>query len=129
MKLLIVEDDENTSSFMQFVLEEEHYTVRTAYSVGEARKVLETFIPDLVILDRGLPDEDGTALCRDVRNNPRLGHVPVLFLSARRSAEEVAEGMKSGGTDYMTKPFDLVELLTRVQTLLKKDMPPPPARV
>jgi DNA-binding response OmpR family regulator len=128
MKLLVVEDDEDTASFVKYVLEEERYLVRTAASVAGARALLEEFGPDLVILDRGLPDEDGLELCRAMRADERFASVPILFLSARKSPTEIAEGLDAGADDYVAKPFGFVELIARVQTLLRRgDADPHPA--
>ncbi|HEX4047919.1 MAG TPA: response regulator, partial [Elusimicrobiota bacterium] len=70
MKLLIVEDDEDAASFMKYVLEAESHSVRTAGAAEEARRLLLDFEPDLVILDRGLPDQDGLEFCRELRAHP-----------------------------------------------------------
>jgi len=120
MNLLIVEDDEDTASFIKFVLEQESFNVRTAGAVGDARLHLRSFKPDLIILDRGLPDVDGLDFCRELKSSPDFSAIPVLFLSARKTPADVAEGLNSGGDDYVTKPFGFVELLARVQALLRR---------
>ncbi len=120
MKLLIVEDEEDTASFMRYVLEAEGYGVDTASTVFEARQRLRAAKPDLVILDRGLPDQDGLELCRELRDSPEGGEVPILFLSAAKSPSEVLEGFSVGGDDYMPKPFGFLELVARVQALLRR---------
>ncbi len=120
MNLLIVDDDEEVSSFVRYVLEEERFNVRVAGSVGEARAHLSDFRPDLVILDRGLPDADGLDFCRELRAAPATAALPVLFLSAARSPADVADGLNGGADDYVTKPFAFVELVARVQALLRR---------
>ncbi len=120
MKLLIVEDDEDTASFIQYVLENEKHAVRTASAAGEARRHLLEFEPDLIILDRGLPDQDGLEFCRELRSHPVYANTPVLFVSAAKTPAEVAEGFSAGGDDYVTKPFGFVELVARVQALLRR---------
>jgi len=120
MKLLIVEDDEDAASFMQYVLEQERFSVRSAGDVGEARGHLEDYTPDLIILDRGLPDVNGLDFCRELKGHPRFAKIPVIFVSSAKSPAEVAEGFSAGGDDYMTKPFGFVELIARVQALLRR---------
>jgi DNA-binding response OmpR family regulator len=123
MKLLIVEDDADTASFIKYVLEQERYSVMTAGSAFEARGYLKSFKPDLVILDRGLPDTDGLEFCRELKSLPHFADIPVLFLSAAKTAADVVDGFNSGGDDYVTKPFGFVELVARVQALLRKGGP------
>jgi DNA-binding response OmpR family regulator len=124
MKLLIVEDDPDIASFVQYILEEERFTVVTASTAFEARAQLKTFKPDLVILDRGLPDADGLEFCRQLKMMPQYAHIPVLFLSAAKSPADVLDGFDSGGDDYVTKPFAFLELVARVQALLRKTRRP-----
>jgi two-component system, OmpR family, response regulator len=120
MKLLIVEDDEDTASFIQYVLEAENHIVRIAPAAGEARRELFDFEPDLIILDRALPDQDGLEFCRELRAQQIHAHIPVLFVSAAKTPAEVAEGFSAGGDDYVTKPFGFVELVARVEALLRR---------
>ncbi len=120
MKLLIVEDDQDTASFIKFILEQESYEVKAATTAFEARSHLKNFTPDLIILDRGLPDTDGLDFCRELKGDDKFGRIPVLFLSAARSQADVVDGFNSGGDDYIGKPFGFVELVARVQALLRK---------
>lgn len=129
MKLLVVEDDEDTSSFIKYVLEGEGYAVETASSVSEARERLKAFSPELVILDRGLPDRDGLDFCRELRAMPEGRGVAVLFLSAAKSPNDVLDGFSAGGDDYMPKPFGFLELIARVQALLRRGGEPGSAPV
>ena len=125
MNLLIVEDDQDIATFVKFILEQENYSVQTAATAFEARGYLKTFKPDLIILDRGLPDADGLDFCRELKMLPQYAHIPVLFLSAAKSQADVADGFNSGGDDYVGKPFGFVELVARVQALLRKTDQPP----
>jgi DNA-binding response OmpR family regulator len=120
MNLLIVEDDEDTASFIKFVLEQESFNVRGAADVADAREHLKDFRPDLILLDRNLPDADGVDFCRELKSAPEFAHIPIVFLSARKEPSEVAEGLNSGGDDYVTKPFGFVELVARVQAVLRR---------
>lgn len=123
MKLLIVEDDTDTSSFIKFIMEQEEYEVKTAGTACEARLHLKSFKPDLIILDRGLPDADGLDFCRELKMLPHHAHIPVLFLSAAKTPADIVDGFNSGGDDYVGKPFGFVELVARVQALLRKGPP------
>ena len=123
MKLLIVEDDTDTSSFIKFIMEQEEYEVRTASTAFEARAHLKAFKPDLIILDRGLPDTDGLEFCRELKMLPHQAHIPVLFLSAAKTPADIEDGFNAGGGDYVGKPFGFVELVARVQALLRKGSP------
>jgi len=120
MNLLLVEDDDDTASFVKFVLEQESFNVRVAPHVVGAREQLLDFRPDLILLDRNLPDTDGVEFCRELKSAPRFASIPVVFLSARKEPSEVAEGLNSGGDDYVTKPFGFVELVARVQAVLRR---------
>lgn len=120
MNLLIVEDDEDTASFVKYVLEQESFAVRTASCAAEACERLREWRPDLIILDRNLPDADGLDLCRELKRAPELSGIPIMFLSARKDPAEIAEGLDSGGEDYVTKPFGFVELVARVQAVLRR---------
>jgi two-component system phosphate regulon response regulator PhoB len=120
MNLLIVEDDEDTASFVKFVLEQESFNVRTAADVAQAREQLRDFRPDLILLDRNLPDAVGVEFCRELKKAPEFSGIPIVFLSARKDPGDVAEGLNSGGDDYVTKPFGFVELVARVQAVLRR---------
>ena len=120
MKLLIVEDDADAASFMQYVLEQERFHVRSAGDVAQAKGHLEDFTPDLIILDRGLPDVNGLDFCRELKSHPSFAKIPVIFVSSAKTPSEVADGIAAGGDDYVTKPFGFVELIARVQALLRR---------
>ena len=117
-RILLVEDEESLQDIITLNLELEGYEV-TAVSNG--RIALEEFAEkrfDLVILDVMLPEVDGFTICQTIRlENTR---VPILFLTAKSTAEDRVFGLKIGGDDYLTKPFNLDEFLLRVQSLLKR---------
>lgn len=110
--VLVIEDEEDISEFLRYILENENFTVKTAGSLAEARLHLKAGLPDAVLLDRGLPDGDGLDLCRELKGAGIKP--PVLVLSARKDLEEVREGLAAGADHYITKPFDFVDLISRL---------------
>ncbi|MGH2642844.1 MAG: response regulator transcription factor [Chitinophagaceae bacterium] len=118
--ILLVEDEENLQEALKLNLELEGYEVNVAGTGTEALKSIAREHFDLVILDIMLPEMDGITVCENIRlqNN----EVPVLFLSAKNSSADRVLGLRKGGDDYLTKPFDLEELLLRVGKLINKGM-------
>jgi len=121
MRLLLVEDEIDIQSFLRRSLEEAGYEVEAA-SDGKTAERLAVENPfDILIVDLGLPDQDGITLILKLR---QLGvRAPVLILSARRSVDDRVRGLEQGGDDYLTKPFALAELLARLRNLLKRNSP------
>jgi len=121
MRLLLVEDEIDIQSFLRRSLEEAGYEVEAA-SDGKTAERLAIENPfDILIVDLGLPDQDGITLILKLR---QLGvRAPVLILSARRSVDDRVRGLEQGGDDYLTKPFALAELLARLRNLLKRNSP------
>ncbi len=116
--ILLVEDEENLQEALKLNLELEGYEVTAADNGSSALKAVKAEYFDLIILDIMLPEMDGIAVCENIRvqNND----VPILFLSAKNSSADRIQGLKKGGDDYMTKPFNLEELLLRVDKLIMK---------
>ncbi len=115
-KILIIEDDRNISSFIQTILEANDYQVLTAERCQQGMLVFASHIPDLVVLDLGLPDIDGTEFIRQVRIDST---VPIIVLSARTDERDKVLALDMGANDYMTKPFGAAELLARVRAALR----------
>lgn len=117
--ILIVEDEESLREALALNLDMENYGVTAVDNGVAALQAIKNEYFDLLILDIMLPEMDGIAVCENIRiqNND----VPVLFLSARNSSADRIEGLKKGGDDYLTKPFNLEELLLRVQKLVAKN--------
>lgn len=118
-RILVVEDEENLQHAIKFNLEYEGYTVNAVSDGNSAIKTFREEKFDLVILDIMLPETDGLMVCENIRLHD--SNVPVLFLSAKNTAADRVLGLKKGGDDYMTKPFDLEELLLRVKKLIEKN--------
>ena len=117
--ILLVEDEENLHEALKMNLEMEGYAVTSAYDGVAAMKAVENEYFDLIIMDIMLPEIDGVNVTQNIRitNN----EVPILILSAKNSSEDKVLGLKKGADDYMTKPFNLEELLLRVQKLINKN--------
>jgi two-component system, OmpR family, alkaline phosphatase synthesis response regulator PhoP len=117
--ILLVEDEENLHEALRLNLELEGYDVTSAYDGAAALKALQAEYFDLIILDVMLPEMDGINVTETVRisNN----EVPILILSAKNSSADRVLGLKKGADDYLTKPFNLEELLLRVHKLINKN--------
>ena len=115
-KILIVEDDRGIANFVQTVLEANGYQVLNADRCGQGILVFASHVPDLVILDLGLPDMDGTEFIRQIRS---ISAVPIIVLSARTEEIDKVSSLDLGANDYITKPFGTAELLARVRASLR----------
>jgi two-component system, OmpR family, alkaline phosphatase synthesis response regulator PhoP len=116
--ILLVEDEENLQEALKLNLELEGYAVSSAYDGAEALKKIQQEFFSLIILDVMLPEVDGITVCETIRlQNP---DIPILILSAKNSSADRILGLKKGADDYLTKPFNLEELLLRVSKLIKK---------
>lgn len=117
-KLLLADDNPNILSFVQPALEREGYAVVTARDGAEALHQWETQHPALIILDIEMPDPNGLAVCRRIREAGDA--VPILFLTVRDSVSDLELGFSLGASDYIAKPFDIRELLARVKARLPR---------
>ncbi|HEY8083939.1 MAG TPA: response regulator transcription factor [Solirubrobacterales bacterium] len=119
-RVLVVEDDAEIADVLRRSLRHEGYDVRTSGDGIEALDVAAGFVPDLVILDLGLPRLDGVEVCRRLRSD---SDVPILILTARAETEDRVDGLDSGADDYLVKPFERKELLARIRALLRRRPP------
>ena len=118
-KILVIEDETNIRSFVQTVLETNGYQVLTACTCRQGTMMFSSHIPDMVILDLGLPDRDGLEFIRAARI---ISSVPILVLSARTLEEDKVAALDLGANDYVTKPFGTAELMARVRAALRVRM-------
>ncbi len=119
-RVLVVEDDDDIADVLRRSLRQEGHEVRTAADGEEALTMASEFVPDLVILDLGLPKLDGVEVCRKLRAD---GDVPILILTARSDTGDRVEGLDAGADDYLAKPFERTELLARMRALLRRRPP------
>ncbi|MGZ5326010.1 MAG: response regulator transcription factor [Solirubrobacterales bacterium] len=119
-RVLVVEDDEAIADVLRRSLRAEGHDVRSAADGVEALSEAERFVPDLVVLDLGLPRLDGAEVCKRLRAE---SDVPILILTARSETEDRVSGLDSGADDYIVKPFERQELLARIRALLRRRPP------
>jgi len=121
MRLLLIEDNEELSRSLIEAFKEAGHDVDAVTTIGEARSVLFAATYAAVLLDLGLPDGNGLTLLRELRRNNQV--LPVLILSARGGVNDRVLGLRAGAQDYLVKPFDMEELIARVQVLLLRGAP------
>jgi DNA-binding response OmpR family regulator len=123
--ILVVEDEETLQQTLAYNLKEEGYNVLATGDGKEALDLVRGKRPDLVILDIMLPGVDGLTICRTIRKEATIAHMPIIMLSARGTQGDKMVGLDSGADDYVTKPFDLGEFLARVRAVLRRAPTPP----
>jgi two-component system, OmpR family, response regulator MprA len=119
-RILVVEDDQEIAEVLRRTLRQEGHEVRSAGDGEEALSAAAEFVPDLVILDLGLPKLDGVEVLRRLRADD---DVPVLILTARTDLDDRVEGLDTGADDYLVKPFERQELLARMRALMRRRPP------
>ncbi len=121
-KLLLIDDDPNLILLVKDYLEFRGYNVDTAENGREALEVLEELklVPDMIICDVMMPEMDGYALVKHIREEPKTNHIPVLFLSAKGQSQDRVKGLNEGADVYMSKPFEPEELVAQVESSLKQ---------
>src|ERR1019366_576071 len=117
-RVLLVEDDPEVVSFLSKLLVYLGYEVFHAPDGAQALEWLHHELPDIIISDILMPHMDGLTFCRTLRRNPRTGLIPVIMLSARAELHERLEGFRVGADDYIVKPFDVLELKARLESIL-----------
>jgi DNA-binding response OmpR family regulator len=117
-KIMIVDDERNIVTALEFLLQRSGYEVRVANNGEDALKQLESFVPDLLLLDVMMPAINGYEVCQTVRQSAQLRHVKIIMLTARGRDADVAKGLALGADAYITKPFANADLLTKVKDML-----------
>jgi DNA-binding NarL/FixJ family response regulator len=121
-KLLLIDDDPNLILLVKDYLEFNGYQVLTANQGREAIKILEQDTPDLIICDVMMPEMDGYTFVQEIRENPRLEWLPIIFLSAKGHSKDRIKGLTQGADVYMVKPFEPDELVAQVQSTLNQSL-------
>lgn len=118
--IFVVEDDSGVRELELYALRQAGYLAEGFENPAEFRQALEKVVPDCVLLDVMLPNEDGLSLLRFLRRDARTRRVPVILVTARDAEMDKVNGLDSGADDYLTKPFGVMELLARVRALLRR---------
>jgi two-component system alkaline phosphatase synthesis response regulator PhoP len=119
-QILVVEDQPATADLIIEVLKGEGYDVTTVDSLGKARTRIKKSAPELLILDRNLPDGDGVDLLAELRADEKLVGLPIIVLTAKKDVADKVQGLRTGADDYVAKPFNTEELVARVEALLRR---------
>ena len=117
VSVLVVEDDRNIAELLQMYLEKEGYAVTIAENGGLGLDKFRAIKPDLVLLDVMMPVMDGWAVCKAIRAE---GNTPVIMLTAKSETDNKVAGLRSGADDYITKPFEMREVLARIEAVLRR---------
>ncbi|MCR4955542.1 MAG: response regulator transcription factor [Lachnospiraceae bacterium] len=120
--IYIVEDDPSIREIETMVLKNSNYAVKAFDRATTFYEKLETVVPDLILLDIMLPDEDGYSIVRKLRGNPKTKRVPVIMITAKTAEMDMVKGLDDGADDYIKKPFSVMELLSRVRALLRRSI-------
>ena len=117
ISVLIVEDDRNIAELLQMYLEKEGYAVTIAQDGGQGLTKFRAIQPDLVLLDVMMPVMDGWGVCKAIRTESQ---VPIIMLTAKGETDDKVHGLKAGADDYITKPFEMKEVLARIEAVLRR---------
>ena len=116
-RALIVEDDSNIAELLRLYLSKDGFEIMIAGDGGKAKSTFDLFQPDVVLLDIMLPVKDGWQVCREIREK---SSVPIIMLTAKGETSDKVSGLEMGADDYVTKPFDIKELIARVHAVMRR---------
>lgn len=120
IKILLIDDEEDVLEFLQYVLEKESFIVKTAKNGKEGLKKAETFEPDLILLDRMMPEMDGVEACKAFRSNSKYDATKIVFLTARDEESMQIEGFEIGADDYIAKPIKSKLLVSKIKSIMRR---------
>ena len=118
--ILIIEDDEDIQELVRYNLAREGYRVKAVVSAEEGLRAARAEVPDVILLDLMLPGVDGLELCRMLKADQKVRHIPVIMLTAKGEEADVVAGLELGADDYVTKPFSVKILIARMRTVLRR---------
>jgi two-component system alkaline phosphatase synthesis response regulator PhoP len=123
-KVLLVDDEEDILEFLTFNLLKENYEVKSAKNGQEALKLLESFLPDLILMDIMMPIMDGIRCCAEIRMHPEFDNIAIIFLTARMDEEIQIKSLDLGGDDFIHKPISIKILLSRIKAMIRRKLKP-----
>lgn len=118
--IFILEDDDNIRKLIKYSLTSQNFEVQDFSLPSEFWSVLENKTPSLILLDIMLPEEDGISILKKLRSNSKTSFIPVIMLTAKDSEYDVVNGLDSGADDYITKPFGMMALVSRIKAVLRR---------
>lgn len=118
--IFILEDDDNIRKLIKYSLTSQNFDVQDFSLPSEFWSVLENKTPSLILLDIMLPEEDGISILKKLRSNSKTSFIPVIMLTAKDSEYDVVNGLDSGADDYITKPFGMMALVSRIKAVLRR---------
>ena len=124
-RILYIEDTENNRILVKRRLEKDGYQVLTAESAGEGLAKARAEMPELILMDMGMPGTDGWSATRQVKADPELKGIPVIAVTAHAMQGDREKALQAGCDEYETKPFDFIRLIEKIQALLASRQPPP----
>jgi len=119
-KILIVDDVYPNRYILEEIFSEEEYEVHSVTDGVRMREYLKSAIPDVILMDVNLPEEDGYEITKELKKNPSTKNIPVIFLTVHNTKSDVIHAIKAGGSDFISKPFDPQDLKNRVEKVLKQ---------
>lgn len=120
MKIWCIEDDENINNLITYALTSQGFEAEGFGCYSEFQQKLKTETPDLVMLDVMLPDTDGITILKQLKEDAKLGDIPVIMLTAKNSEIDIVKALDLGAEDYITKPFGVLEMVSRVKAVMRR---------
>jgi diguanylate cyclase (GGDEF)-like protein len=117
--ILVIDDSPEIRKLVQIRLSKEQFTIHAAHDAASGLAMARQFDPDLILLDVDMPDCDGFTACAELKSDPDTMNIPIIFLTGASSTQEKVRGLEMGAIDYVTKPFDSIELQARVRSALR----------
>lgn len=120
LKIWCIEDDENINNLITYALESQGFETEGFLNYGDFKEKIKNDMPDLVILDIMLPDTDGITILKNIKSDENLKDIPVIMLTAKNSEIDIVKALDIGAEDYITKPFGVLEMASRVKAVLRR---------